>query len=334
MSQDTDDLARAWLEPAGGDHGDAAGGAGSKLPLTLASATFGRVPGNTHVLADKTVSRQHAKVFVRDGRHWIADQNSTAGTFVNGQKVSLQTLTDGDEIRLGTTLLRYRLPGVAPAASALAVPAAPPPPAARPPGAPVPLAEPPTGAFELELPDANPPPRRPTAPIGAPPPRSGLTAAGEDPFAENAPPRTPGDAPTSERSAARAPTSGAKGAAREASSIELRGATARNFGMRGAAPAGAPLAASSSRAATTHLPPPIVVPPKRSGAFAFAHDDLDQRGGLARFAAITVALAAALGLGWLALRAFERIPKSVEQSGDGEDAPSNRPTGPELPPKR
>ncbi|MBM4016353.1 MAG: FHA domain-containing protein, partial [Planctomycetes bacterium] len=127
MSQDTDDLALAWLEPANGT------GTPAKLPLATANSTFGRVPGNTHVLADKTVSRQHAKIFVRDGRHWIADQNSTAGTFVNGQKVTLQTLTDGDEVRLGTTLLRYRLPG----SSASAPPAAAPP-AAAPAAAPKP----------------------------------------------------------------------------------------------------------------------------------------------------------------------------------------------------
>jgi len=310
MSQDTDDLALAWLEPANGT------GTPAKLPLATANSTFGRVPGNTHVLADKTVSRQHAKIFVRDGRHWIADQNSTAGTFVNGQKVTLQTLTDGDEVRLGTTLLRYRLPG----SSASAPPAAAPPAAAPaaapkpPPAVPAPLCDPATGAFELELPDASPPPRRPSPPVGTPPPRSGLTAAGEDPFA--------------------APDEGAAPAAREMPAIELRGATARNFGGRPAgSPAGAPVAAASARSATTHLPPPLPVPPKRTGAFAFMGDDLNQRGGLARLMAWVAAVAAAATLCWLAMRLFDAVPRDADAVDEAEEAPSG-PLRPQLPPQR
>src|SRR5262245_26904257 len=96
---------------------------GARLPLAAANSTFGRAPGNTHVLPDTAISRQHAKIFVRDGRHWIADLNSSHGTFVNGTKVTLQTLVEGDEIKLGGTTLRY---------TARAAPVVAPPPAAAP----------------------------------------------------------------------------------------------------------------------------------------------------------------------------------------------------------
>src|SRR5262245_55491599 len=101
VSAADDELASAALEVAAGPE------TGRRLPLEKATTTLGRAPGNTHVVADTTISRQHAKVFVRDGRHWIADLNSSHGTFVNGLRITLQTLTSGDEVKLGTTVLRY-----------------------------------------------------------------------------------------------------------------------------------------------------------------------------------------------------------------------------------
>lgn len=291
MSLEPEDLARAFLEFAKGDD------AGRKFPLAAATTTFGRVSGNSHVVADTTISRQHAKIFVRDGRHWIADQNSTHGTFVNGQKITLQTLADGDEVRFGTTLLHYRSP---------AAPRTAPPAAAAPRTPPPVLAEPPTGSFDLELPAAGAPPKRPTMPAPPPAPRRGLTETGEDPFALEAPPDPA------------APT------------IELRGATARAAGIRSS---NAPVSAASPRSITTHLPPPIANAPRRSGAFAFLRDDLDQRGGIARFAAIVFALAIAGALGWLALRAFDLLPNSAESADDPDAAPTG-PQRPTLPERR
>jgi len=301
MSPENDDLSRAFLELAKGDD------AGRAFALVAANSTFGRVPGNTHVIADASVSRQHAKLFVRDGRHWIADLNSTHGTFVNGAKVSLQTLTDGDEVRLGTTLLRYRSGAPKPVEKPVAKPPPAAPAAAAPARAPVPP-EPPTGSFDLELPESGAPPKRPS-PASAPPPapRSGLTAAGEDPFAAAA-----------DAAGAAVPT------------IEMRGATARQHAAR---TTGAPVVAASSQSPTTHLPPPIAIPPRRRGAFSFMGDDLNQRGALARGAAWLVALAAAVGIGWVALRAFDLLPKDDAPVEENDDAPQGPPR-PTLPERR
>ncbi len=61
---------------------------------------------------DSTVSRLHATIVQEGGVHRVFDEQSTSGTFVNEQRVhqnGLQ-LVDGDEIRLGAVLLRYRQP--------------------------------------------------------------------------------------------------------------------------------------------------------------------------------------------------------------------------------
>lgn len=64
-------------------------------------ASIGRLPDNTVVVDNAAVSGHHAAVF-RDGDHFvIEDLASTNGTFVNGKRVSRQTLQGGDVVRVG-----------------------------------------------------------------------------------------------------------------------------------------------------------------------------------------------------------------------------------------
>lgn len=323
------DLAAAALEIMKGPE------SGRMLPLAAGNTTLGRVAGNSHVVGDATVSRQHAKVFLRDGRHWIADLNSSHGTFVNGAKVTLQTLTDGDEVRLGTTVLRYHASGKRAAA---VPPPTPLPPAARPAAAAPPAppavfpAEPRTGSFELELPDVDVP--KPAARVAVPPPaapgrvppeqlppvreRRSLTVDGEDPFAEEA------------NAASSSPAAGAAkpAAASNAPSIELRGETARHFASRSSAQ---PIPASSPKAQTAHVPPPIAKPPRTRGPFAFLRDELDQRGPAARVVALLFALAAAAALFWGTLALFDLAPSSAPQPTLEEEEAPTGPARPVLP---
>jgi len=139
---------------------------GRVLPLAGATATLGRAPGNTLVLEDAAISRQHARIFVREGRHWIADLNSSHGTLVNGAKVTLHALAEGDVVQLGATLLRYAGTRAAAAPSATAEDGE-------------------EGGFELEHP-AGPEPR--ARPPDATSSRRDLTPQGEDPFADEAAP--------------------------------------------------------------------------------------------------------------------------------------------------
>jgi len=80
---------------------------GRVLQLAGNEATIGR--GQTTLrLSDGTVSRQHARLFQRDGQWVIEDVGSANGTFVNGVRLTRPApLKAGDQIRCGRTLLVF-----------------------------------------------------------------------------------------------------------------------------------------------------------------------------------------------------------------------------------
>jgi two-component system cell cycle response regulator len=82
--------------------------------ITLSSEPFilGRTSESTLVIDDEALSRQHARIVTKDGRHFIEDLESTNGTFVSGARVgrSPVPLVDGACIQLGpSTRLRFSL---------------------------------------------------------------------------------------------------------------------------------------------------------------------------------------------------------------------------------
>lgn len=66
----------------------------------------GRGDENEVFLADPGVSRAHAIVDVTDGTPRVRDLESTNGTFVNGRRVKVKALRNGDELRFGSTTMR------------------------------------------------------------------------------------------------------------------------------------------------------------------------------------------------------------------------------------
>src|SRR5436190_7693299 len=69
---------------------------------------IGRRPFNTITLPDPAVSRLHAWIGRRDGRWTLFDAGSRIGTVVNTQVLEEpHVLVDGDEIRIGQTMLTY-----------------------------------------------------------------------------------------------------------------------------------------------------------------------------------------------------------------------------------
>lgn len=71
--------------------------------------TIGSGPGNDVVLDDSTVSGQHAKVRLEEGKLALFDLASTNGTEVNGNRVTRQALADGDTVRLGRKTLVVKI---------------------------------------------------------------------------------------------------------------------------------------------------------------------------------------------------------------------------------
>ncbi len=98
------------------------GGQNSEFPLSNEESQIGRWDADNGIFpdvdldafdADAKVSRRHARVIFRNGSHMVEDLGSTNGTFVNrGRRLlpgSPQVLTDGDEIIVGKTFLRFRV---------------------------------------------------------------------------------------------------------------------------------------------------------------------------------------------------------------------------------
>ena len=69
--------------------------------------TIGREEGNTIQLNDDRVSRFHIKIQEDHDKIVITDLESTNGTKVNGEDISLRILKFGDMISLGRTVILY-----------------------------------------------------------------------------------------------------------------------------------------------------------------------------------------------------------------------------------
>lgn len=71
---------------------------------------IGRDKNCTLPVTDERVSAHHAHITFHHGQWWLADLNSTNGTFLNREKISIPTvLISGDEFRCGDTLFRVRI---------------------------------------------------------------------------------------------------------------------------------------------------------------------------------------------------------------------------------
>ncbi len=77
------------------------------LSLQHAVVNLGRRTDNHVILDDARVSRSHAQLRLRFGRYVIYDLGSSAGTFVNDQRVQECVLRPGDVISLGGVAIIY-----------------------------------------------------------------------------------------------------------------------------------------------------------------------------------------------------------------------------------
>jgi diguanylate cyclase (GGDEF)-like protein len=85
------------------------------IPLEREEVILGRSLGADVRVNDSKASRKHARINVieREGaaidEYILTDLNSRNGTFLNGQKITSQALSNGDKITIGDHILRFEL---------------------------------------------------------------------------------------------------------------------------------------------------------------------------------------------------------------------------------
>jgi diguanylate cyclase (GGDEF)-like protein len=84
---------------------------GRLIEIDGSELVVGRTDESTLRIDDESLSRKHARFFRLMGNCYVADLQSTNGTFVNGERVAAPTqLGDGDRVQLGLgTVLRFGL---------------------------------------------------------------------------------------------------------------------------------------------------------------------------------------------------------------------------------
>ena len=82
---------------------------GGRFALVSGDNVIGRDPEAEVTLDDTTVSRRHARIVVNDAGALIEDLGSKNGTHLHGERLTAASpLIDGDEIRLGSVLVKFR----------------------------------------------------------------------------------------------------------------------------------------------------------------------------------------------------------------------------------
>ena len=81
----------------------------ARMPLPAKAMRIGRMPDNDLVLSDLNVSKRHAELRKSPtGNYEIVDLGSHNGTFVNGQQVASQVLSEQDIVSIGSSTFRLK----------------------------------------------------------------------------------------------------------------------------------------------------------------------------------------------------------------------------------
>ena len=80
---------------------------GKRAPLGQATFEIGRSSRSDLPIDQESISRHHARITFDGTRHVVEDLGSTNGTFVNDVNAKRQPLKDGDQVKLGRSILKY-----------------------------------------------------------------------------------------------------------------------------------------------------------------------------------------------------------------------------------
>ena len=80
---------------------------GTRVPLDNAQTTIGRDSSCDFQISERSVSRTHCRITRRADNFWLEDLGSTNRTMLNGDTVDRTSLADGDQVRVGSTILKF-----------------------------------------------------------------------------------------------------------------------------------------------------------------------------------------------------------------------------------
>ena len=80
---------------------------GKRASLGHGAFEIGRSSRSDLPIDQESISRHHAKITFDGTQHVIEDLGSTNGTFINDLKLPRASLKDGDQIKLGRSILKY-----------------------------------------------------------------------------------------------------------------------------------------------------------------------------------------------------------------------------------
>jgi FHA domain len=92
-----------WLEGIGGQV------VGQRINIAREEMMMGRSRVCDIRFDDPKISRQHAMLRLYKGHYFIQDMQSSRGVLVNSQRIQTHHLQDGDQIRIGDTVLIFHL---------------------------------------------------------------------------------------------------------------------------------------------------------------------------------------------------------------------------------
>src|SRR5258706_2075972 len=83
---------------------------GVEIKLTAPRELYiGRSEESDIFLGEKKISRKHSMIIVEDEEIRISDLESTNGTYVNSKKITEATLKNGDQIKVGSSVIEVEI---------------------------------------------------------------------------------------------------------------------------------------------------------------------------------------------------------------------------------
>lgn len=80
---------------------------GSRIVPGAEPLIIGRAVDADFQISERSISRQHCRVFRADGRYWVEDLGSTNHTWLNDEMIDRAPLRDGDLVRISQTVLKF-----------------------------------------------------------------------------------------------------------------------------------------------------------------------------------------------------------------------------------